>query len=249
LTKTYLLRVTLGVTTDTYDATGTPTQVIEAIPDTSRDDLLKALRTFVGEYRQRPPAYSAIKVGGKRAYALARSGEKVELASRTVHVTSIRLVQDLCFGDRRHLILRVHCSRGTYVRSLAHDLGQLLGCGAHLSYLLRERVGRWAMPQVFGPWQIEAKAPFTHLPAFQPIADILPFPKVLLRPESEERIRHGSPIGPKDIQKIEAATCPPEWGSFLQICSSTGNLLGIYRSGGSDERAGGQSLVPERILG
>ncbi len=139
LDKTYLMKVTLGSTTDTYDATGQVTSTCSEPINFSNEDLIAELRNFVGSYEQIPPAFSAIKVGGKRAYALARAGEEVKLTGRKVHVTSIRLVSDYISAEQRHLIMRVHCSRGTYVRSIAHDLGQRLGCGGHLSYLLRER--------------------------------------------------------------------------------------------------------------
>ncbi|MDD3148756.1 MAG: tRNA pseudouridine(55) synthase TruB, partial [Candidatus Riflebacteria bacterium] len=113
LDKTYLMRVTLGATTDSYDATGNFTTRHDGPIEFSNELLMGSLRSLVGSYDQTPPAFSAIKVGGKRAYAMARAGEDVKLASRPVHVTSIRLVADYRDGNARHLIMRVHCSRGT----------------------------------------------------------------------------------------------------------------------------------------
>src|SRR5205085_1672899 len=98
-----------------------------------------ALRSFVGEIGQTPPAYSAAKIAGRRAYALARRGAEFELAPRIVHIDAI----DLLDFDYPHLRIEVRCGKGTYIRSLARDFGERLGCGAYLSGLRRTRVGRF----------------------------------------------------------------------------------------------------------
>jgi len=129
--KKYRATVKLGVETDTYDATGNV--VVEQTVNLSPDEIEHALQSFVGKLNQVPPAHSAIQVQGQRAYKLARQGVAVELEPRAVEICSIevrRIARDEVEFD-------VHCSKGTYIRSLAHDLGAKLGVGAHLSALRR----------------------------------------------------------------------------------------------------------------
>ncbi len=134
--KTYLARVTLGAATDTYDAEG---EVVERrpVPALSHEQLDAALDAFRGEIMQRPPAYSALKRDGVALYKRARAGEVVEVEPRPVAIYELEM---LAF-DGQTLLLRIHCGAGTYVRSIAHDLGQALGCGGHLSALQRTAVG------------------------------------------------------------------------------------------------------------
>lgn len=248
LDKTYLMRVTLGRATDTYDATGQATYEHPDPVNVDRDTILTALRRFVGTYDQKPPVYSAIKVQGKRAYALARAGETVELASRKVHVTSIRLVRDFESGGCHHLVLRIHCSRGTYVRSVAHDLGQELGCGGHLSYLLRERVGSWTHLHAFPAWKIEKRLPFDETPAFMPYSAILPFARATVQPGVEARIRSGTPLEAKDLLKIEPGHVDNAQDNVIQIVSATGELIALYGPPAANKPKNGQKLMPVRVF-
>jgi tRNA pseudouridine55 synthase len=134
--KVYLAEVTFGIATDTYDAEG---RVVATRPttDLTRAAVEAALPAFRGTITQRPPPYSAISVGGRRLYALARRGEAVEAPLRTVTISRLEVVS----WRPPVAALEVACSKGTYIRSLAHDLGQALGYGAHLSRLVRQRVG------------------------------------------------------------------------------------------------------------
>lgn len=252
LDKTYLARVTLGRTTDTYDACGETTSIFQQPISQTKEQILDTLRSFVGEYRQKPPSFSAVKVKGKRAYDLARQGVALDLPERPVHVSSIRLIRDYEAGGFRHLVLRIHCSRGTYIRSLAHDLGQHLGCGAHLSYLLRERVGVWSIHQSVPPRVISRRESFIHLPGFMPLAHILPYPRVTISAEAEARIRHGNPLDPRDIRSISAEHPPtPEDGEdegLVQIFSGTGSFLALYKPDKSRSDRGQSRLQPVRIL-
>ncbi|HET7738378.1 MAG TPA: tRNA pseudouridine(55) synthase TruB [Tepidiformaceae bacterium] len=136
--KRYSGVIQLGVRTETDDAEGA---VVEerAAPELREDDLRELEVRFTGRQMQRPPAYSAISVGGERAYAVARRGGEVELAPREIVVNSLRLSDA---GNGR-LRAEVECGAGTYIRSLARDIGEALGCGAHLSALRRETVGRF----------------------------------------------------------------------------------------------------------
>lgn len=139
--KKYRATVKLGVETDTYDATGnvTTTRVVNV----SENEIVAALGNFVGKQNQIPPAHSAIQIQGKRAYKLARQGVEIEMQPRAIEIFSIEHVtieNDLVAFD-------VHCSKGTYIRSLAHDLGAKLGAGAHLAALRRTASGTFSLAQ------------------------------------------------------------------------------------------------------
>ena len=151
--KRYMMDVTLGVATTTYDAegevvkTGDPSGVTrQAVDD--------ALHAFVGDIQQTPPMYSAVKVGGQRLYKLARAGVEVEREARAVEVHSVRIVS----LELPRLTLDVECGRGVYMRSLAHDLGEVLGCGGHVADLERLACGGFAANQGVGLEQLEEDA-------------------------------------------------------------------------------------------
>ena len=132
-TKTYRAAFQLGAVTDTQDSTGT---VLETHPfRASADDILRILPRFTGEIQQIPPMYSAVQVGGRRLYELARAGKEVERPARTVQVQQITLT---AFDPQTGAgTVEIICGKGTYVRTILHDLGQVLGCGAHMTALTR----------------------------------------------------------------------------------------------------------------
>jgi len=138
--KTYVGVVKLGETTDSYDADGaiTQTRPLPTEPLTA-ESLEPILKTFRGDILQVPPMVSAIKKDGKKLYELARKGITVERPPRPVTIYQL----DLLSVESAELTLRIQCSAGTYIRSIAHDMGELLGCGAHLKSLRRERVGEF----------------------------------------------------------------------------------------------------------
>jgi len=134
--KEYLARMLLGIATDTYDSEGAVTATSALEP--SREDFNLVLAQFQGEIQQIPPMYSAKKVNGKKLYELARKGQTIERQPVAVTV-EIELVSfEYPYAD-----IRVQCSKGTYIRSLAHDMGEKLGCGAHLCELSRIRSGHF----------------------------------------------------------------------------------------------------------
>ncbi|MDF2994813.1 MAG: tRNA pseudouridine synthase [Xanthobacteraceae bacterium] len=134
--KVYRFTVRFGVETDTDDAEGQPVATSELRP--TREAILDALDAFRGEIQQTPPAYSALKINGERAYDLAREGIVVELAPRTVVVHRLELVE---MPDADHAVFEAECGKGTYVRSIARDLGRMLGARGHISALRRTCVG------------------------------------------------------------------------------------------------------------
>ena len=140
--KEYIAEVALGAITPTYDLESEPTdhKNWESITDA---ELELALEKFRGPILQIPPAHSAIKVGGKRVYELARAGKEVKLEPRPVTIRELEVMKRV----ENLITLRVVCTTGTYIRSLANDLGQALGCGAYLSGLVRTRIGEQLLTQ------------------------------------------------------------------------------------------------------
>jgi tRNA pseudouridine55 synthase len=133
--KVYEAVMLLGVETDTQDTSG---EILKELPvEVSEDAVREAILSFVGEYAQVPPMYSALKVNGKKLYELAREGKTVERKARNVQIFSI----DILEMDLPRVRMSVHCSKGTYIRTLCHDIGGMLGCGGCMKKLLRTKVG------------------------------------------------------------------------------------------------------------
>jgi tRNA pseudouridine55 synthase len=151
--KAYRGIIQLGVSTTTDDAEGEVVRT-ESVPEITGDVLRNLERRFSGELDQRPPAYSAVGVGGRRAYALARAGAPPVLPARRVVVHQLAL--ERLPNDR--LAIAVECGPGTYIRSLARDIGDAIGCGAHLASLRRERAGRLMLEDALTLEEVEAAA-------------------------------------------------------------------------------------------
>lgn len=140
--KEYEATLQLGATTPSFDLE----HEVDATYHTehiTREEIERVLQTFVGEIMQVPPAFSACKVQGKRAYDMARKGENVELQAKPLHIDEISLTH--CDLDKMQITIRVVCSKGTYIRALARDIGEALHSGAHLTALRRTRVGKYAI--------------------------------------------------------------------------------------------------------
>ncbi|QIB36183.1 tRNA pseudouridine(55) synthase TruB [Ancylobacter pratisalsi] len=137
--KVYRFTVRWGVQTDTDDSEGQPVETSDIRPDKAAIEAI--LDSFRGEIEQVPPAYSALKINGERAYDLAREGVQVELAARPIVIHSLELIEQ---PDADHAVFEAECGKGTYVRSLARDMGRMLGARGHISALRRTRVGTFA---------------------------------------------------------------------------------------------------------
>lgn len=135
LDKVYEATVRLGHTSSTGDPEGELTEVSSTVP--REEDVRNALSKLTGEIEQTPPAYSAIKVGGQRAYKLARAGKEVDIPKRKVNIYSLELIS----YDYPKIRIRTHVSSGTYIRTLAQDIGEILGTGAYCSELRRTKIG------------------------------------------------------------------------------------------------------------
>ncbi len=137
--KVYRAELTLGTSTDTQDSYGTVLKECEV--DFTREQIYSTIMSFVGSYSQIPPMYSAVKVEGKKLYELARDGITIERAPRKVTIYSIDIIE--IKGNKA--IFDVVCSKGTYIRTLCSDIGEKLGCGGHMSFLVRTRAGRYEL--------------------------------------------------------------------------------------------------------
>jgi tRNA pseudouridine55 synthase len=189
--KRYQATIHLGSATDTYDAEGVVTRSA-SVEDISEEKFMEILETFVGEIEQVPPPYSAVKVKGRKAYEMARQGEEVDLEPRTIQVYSL----DVLEWAPPEVVIDVYCSSGTYVRSLAHDLGKSLGTGAHLIGLRRTKSGRFtlrdAVPMRRLKESFDAGDWYRYLiPAADALGD---WPMVELDGDQVELIRHGHRI-------------------------------------------------------
>jgi tRNA pseudouridine55 synthase len=187
--KRYQATIRLGSSTDTYDAEGVVTQSTVSVDEITEEHFNEVLQEFIGEIEQIPPPYSAVKVKGKKAYEMAREGEEVDLSPRKIHVYSLEVLE----WALPEVVVDVYCSSGTYVRSLANDLGNRLGCGAHLVGLRRTKSGRFtlrdAVPLRRLQEAFDAGDWYRHLiPAAEALAD---WPMVELNADEVELIRHG----------------------------------------------------------
>jgi tRNA pseudouridine55 synthase len=224
--KRYVATVQLGVTTDTADAEGTP--LMHRPIRVGRDDVTTALNRFTGMIEQIPPMYSALKRDGKPLYEYARAGIEVERKSRHVTIHSIQLLdwQPECF------IIDVHCSKGTYIRTLAADLGEALGCGAHLTALRRTGIAALDITSALALSQLENQAVAERLAALHPIDFLLTkLPVAHLDSASAKTLLQGQPVS------WSAAPA-----ARLRIYGPTGNFLGVGRMDS------GSKLHPERLI-
>ena len=187
--KTYEAELKLGVTTDSGDAEGQVTAT--AAVHVSESDIFNVLPRFTGDIQQVPPMHSALKRDGRPLYELARQGIEVERAPRAV---TIHAIECLGFaGDVLHL--RVKCSKGTYIRVLAADIGAALGCGAHLTALRRTEVGDLSLAGAVTLVELEAMDEAVRPVRLQPVDALLQsLPRIDVAGDAAQRFRHGNPV-------------------------------------------------------
>ncbi|MFC1846252.1 tRNA pseudouridine(55) synthase TruB [Chloroflexota bacterium] len=186
--KTYLAEIELGITTDTFDGEGEITSRLDFSSITAVQ-IERALVIFKGVIEQSPPIYSAIKYKGKKLYELARAGKTVQPKPREVRINSIDLVD--C--NLPLFTIKVECGKGTYIRSLAHDVGQYLGCGAFLKNLVRTRCGPFNIEESHSPSEIEEYFKLGIINNILHPIDIplLNWPAAVLNSETELAVRNG----------------------------------------------------------
>ena len=224
--KSYAAEIRLGVSTATADAEGET--IAEREVNVSPDELAAALAHFSGSILQLPPLYSALKHAGKPLYVYARAGTQVEREPRRITIHAL----DLQWFDGKRLALSVTCSKGTYIRSIAHDLGEMLGCGAHLSALRRTSVGRFGLNCAHTQASLEA------MPATERDACLLPLDALLQNlPEAH--------LAPAQQAKFIQGQAIPWDGPPLprvRVYGPGGILLGV-----GEVDAGG-TILPKRVI-
>ena len=226
--KAYRAELELGVVTTTADREG-EVVTTRPVPELGRDDIERALARFRGTIRQRPPAYSALKQDGERLYLKARRGEDVVVPEREVRILRLECVS----YARPTLTIEVECSTGTYIRSLAVDLGEALGCGAHLSGLRRLWVEPFEREQM---WSIDALGERVRQggsEALLPIdAALRAWPEIRLDVAEAERLRRG----------MEVPRADPGWTGACRVYDAQGLLCAL------GDRSSDGTVRPKRLF-
>lgn len=215
-TKRYRAQVHLGVTTDTYDAEGEILLQRDSA-HISQANVEQALAAFTGEIDQVPPMYSAIKQDGRKLYELARAGETVEREARHIRIDSLTVSE----WSSPYFTLDVTCSAGTYIRSLAYDLGEALGVGAHLAGLIRVASGSFTLENAVSPDDLISDANWQSR-LISPRMALADWPIVNLDPASFENITHGRSIAGGQEDKLALAYAPN--GEFIAILKGDAGL-------------------------
>lgn len=221
--KEYLAQISFGKSTDTYDCEGSV--ISECNSEITEPQLSEALKKFEGEILQTPPVYSAIKVKGKKLYEYARKGQEVEIKPRRVFIEKIEM-QD--FDEQKHMAqVLIKCSKGTYIRSIAHDLGQDLGVGAHLSGLIRTQAGVFLMKNAINLEEIKT---IEHVQKnlINPL-DVLNLPKIEIGEEEHEKILDGKFIESRQDLKSDEKILLVYNNNVNAIAQVSGNLIKVKK--------------------
>lgn len=217
--KVYRATLLLGVETDTQDTTGT----VLAVRDTSgltEEAVRQAILSFVGDYDQVPPMYSALKVDGRKLYELAREGREVERKARPVKIHEIRIES----VNLPEVVMEVSCSKGTYIRTLCHDIGGRLEVGGCMKELLRVRVGRFALEDSLTLAALqELKDAGRLAEAVLPVEEVFKeLPSIAADSETMDRLlRNGNPFRYKGIKDVKA-------GDSFRVYDLAGSFIGVY---------------------
>ena len=216
--KTYEAVLHLGLETDTQDMTGT---VLKELPvSVTEEQVRAAVSSFLGEQQQIPPMYSALKVNGRKLYEIAREGKTVERKPRTVFFHSIE-IQDM---ELPLVKISVTCSRGTYIRTLCHDIGKKLGCGACMEELVRTRSGQFRLEDSLTLEEIREHQEQGDLDRYvMKIGDVLEeYPVLLCSCEMDRLLLNGNPLD-GDMFEKEYHT------GWVRMCTSSGAFIGLYQ--------------------
>ena len=216
--KTYEALLHLGIETDTQDMTGS---VLRELPVTvTEEDVKKTVETFLGEQQQIPPMYSALKVDGKKLYELAREGKTVERKPRTVYFREIRILE----MELPLVRISVTCSKGTYIRTLCHDIGQKLGCGGCMEELLRTKSGQFSLEDSLTLGQIQTLADQGEIEEHLiEIREILgEYPALSGKKMADRLLKNGNPV-------TEALVDGSYRDGWVRMHTSEGEFIGIYQ--------------------
>jgi len=231
LDKLYKGQIKLGFSTNTYDSSGEPTSSAN-LEEPEEKLIFDAIKKLEGEINQIPPLFSAKKYKGKPLYKLARKKKEVKLKPSSVFIHFFRIKK----YHPPFIDFEVKCSAGTYVRSLAHDLGQILGCGAHLSELVRTEIGTFRISNAFFQEEIKRLAGQKKFEDFLiPLELLLPqFPKVILKDKGSALVKNGNAVSPDNISKMvrqDSHQAPDlkEEKMIFRLFSLEGKLLALAK--------------------
>jgi tRNA pseudouridine55 synthase len=239
LDKVYEGEIHLGKTSDTYDLDG-QVSIIDEHPGVERAELESVFRSMKGEQEQFPPPYSAIRVKGKRLYEYARKGKEVEIPSRRVNVMEFQILE----YTTPTIKFRVRVSSGTYIRSLAHDLGQKLGCGALLAALRRTDIGKFSVntSMDIAPETIPEEQVRKNLVTIFDACEFLR--RVIVTDEARSQLVHGRQI-PVDVTDIDDIATIPDNETYV-LFDSHHEIVALAEPKRND--AGRWVLAPRRVL-
>lgn len=239
--KTYIAEWTGGISTDTEDASGKVIEKVEGIK-LSEPQVRGAFTSFIGTYEQKPPMYSAVKVGGKRLYEIARRGGEVERKPRRVTLYDLTLLEMNLGNDPPRVLFRVVSSKGTYIRTLCVDIGKRLGIPAHMSSLERTASGGFTLERSYTLKEVEERVKKGELQSLLiPMEEALPsLPKLVVDEAWERRILSGTPL-PSGFPHP-----PLETGKRIRLFSQKGMLLAIYKVENDHNEA--RFAHPEKII-
>jgi tRNA pseudouridine55 synthase len=233
-TKTYCADIVFGLTTATYDREGVVTSS-QAVPAFSLEEIEHGLDQFRGKFEQMPPVYSAIKIGGQPAYKAARAGKsaEIELKSRQIEIFKL----EVSYWDRPWLKLWIECSKGTYIRSLAYDIGVALGCGAYMHHLVRVRVGAFHLKDAVSLEKLEALVQNNQLEnVLLPLDAVLTeMPAWIVNDDTALKIKQGRdfPLAQAlDRKDWQVNPNLAESVSYRRVYSGDGNLLALLEKQG-----------------
>jgi tRNA pseudouridine55 synthase len=224
--KEYRAEIMLGISSKTYDSEGldenSPRRPVPALNETQVEDVLAR---FTGRISQKIPAYSAVKVNGRRLYKLSRKGEKVDPPTRVVEIKSLRLDKI----DLPTLHCTINCTKGTYIRALANDIGDAIGCGGYLSGLCRTKIGNYSLQEALTPDEVENLSRAGTLgKQIRPIESVLPFPSIRVDEIFSPDIITGRAPGTKNIVELSGQFNVDD---MISLKDFGGRIMAIGRAG------------------
>lgn len=218
--KEYLAKIKLGVRTDTYDLEGKILEAVEEIRVTE-SEIKESVGGLVGEIFQTPPVYSAIKYKGKKLYEYARAGLEIKPEKRKVTIKNLEITGI----NLPYVELIIDCSKGTYIRSIANDIGEKLGCGAVLASLVRIKVGPYGLEQALTLEKVEEICNQNKISDYIiPIPEILrDLPKIVVEEGCERRIKNGMELKRENLTSVDSFKC----GETVKVMNNNGEVLAV----------------------
>jgi len=220
--KTYEAVLKLGITTDTQDVTGVTLTTSEVT--VNFEQISAVINSYIGEYDQLPPMFSALKVNGKRLYELARQGQVIERERRRVVIKDIRI---LAFDEEEHEVtMSVDCSKGTYIRTLLHDIGNDLGCGGTMKSLIRTAVGNFRLEDALKLSEIETLVKEEHIDehVIEVDAFFQNYQKIIVQHDYNKLIYNGNSFTIENILSPESEVSVDR----VRVYDEDNNFIGIY---------------------